>query len=79
MNSEILELKSKVATPALVTNTPSSGISYQELKAENDALRNELSAFDEKFFDEIMELKYKHEELKKVHSELILKLKHYEK
>lgn len=32
--------------------------------AENDEMRNELSAFDPAFFDEIEDLKYDHHQLK---------------
>ena len=32
------------------------------LRTENEALRNELAAFDEKFFEEIFDLKFRHSE-----------------
>jgi cell division protein FtsB len=51
----------------------------QTLRAENQALRNELSAFDVKFFDEIMELKYRHEQLQIAHQAALQKLKALEK
>ena len=35
---------------------------HRELQSENDALKNELAAFDASFFDEIEDLKYKYHE-----------------
>lgn len=34
------------------------------MSSENDEMRNELSAFDPAFFDEIEDLKYDHHQLK---------------
>lgn len=37
-------------------------LAHDELLAENEALKNELSAFDASFFDEIEDLKFKYHE-----------------
>lgn len=69
LRAEVEDLRRRVAATG-----PSSQVSAQEVKRlqdENARLRNELSAFDMNFFDEIENLKY-------AHAEAMKKLRYYE-
>jgi hypothetical protein len=75
---ELSEHIAQLRRQGIVAN--GDGELLRELEAarqENAALRNELSAFDVNFFDEIMDLKYKHEQLQIAHAEAMQRLQSY--